>query len=73
MPSTAYLTDELYAGSPVVIIDGYRYCIVSKHKTQFNAHRQLRKLDYKGRMRKVGKWWMILQGLPKKYQNGRLW
>ena len=72
MGATAYITDAAYAGRPVVMVDGYRYYVVSRHKTRFNATGVLRKLDWKGRVRKVGKWWMVLQGLPKKYQNGRL-
>lgn len=70
--TTAYLTDEHYAGRPVAVVDGYKHYVVSKHKTQFNAHRQIRRLDYKGKIRKIGKWWMVLQILPKKFQNGRL-
>jgi hypothetical protein len=67
-----YLTDEHYAGLPVVVVDGYKHYVVSRHKTWFNARRKLWQLDYGGQIRKVGKWWMILHGLPKKFQNGRL-
>ena len=70
--TTAYLTDEHYAGRPVVIVNGYKYYVVSKHRTSFNARRQSRRLDYKGKIRKIGNWWVILQGLPRQYQNGRL-
>jgi len=67
MPSVV-LTSEKYNGRPVVLVDGYKYYFVSRHKTNFNACRQHRRLDYKGKIRKVGKWWVILQGLPGKYQ-----
>jgi len=72
MPATAYLTAETYAGHPVVVDNGYKYYVVSKHKTNFNARRQLRRLDNPAKIRKIGKWWMIIQGLPRQYQNGRL-
>lgn len=68
---TTTLTHEKYGGRPVVRVDGYLYYIVSKHKTQFNARRQHRKLDFRGKIRKVGNWWMILQGLPKDFQEKR--
>ena len=70
--STAYLTAEAYAGRLVVIDNGYKYYVVSKHKTQFNASRQLRRLDSLAKVRKIGKWWMILHALPRQFQNGRL-
>ena len=72
MTITAYLTAWKYGGRPVVMMDGYKYYVVSKHKTQFNARRQLRRLDNPAKIRKIGKWWMILQALPRQYQNGRL-
>lgn len=70
MPS-AILANETYGGHPVVLVDGYKYHVLSKHKTSFNARRQHRRLDYKGKIRKVGNWWMILLGLPGKYQVKR--
>lgn len=53
MPS-AVLTNETYGGHPVVLVDGCKYYVLSKHKTNFNARRQLRRLDYKGKIRKMG-------------------
>ena len=74
MPTTAHLTNEKYAGHDVVVASGYKYYVVSKHKTQFNARRKFGRLDFPktAKIRKVGKWWMVLQGLPRQYQNGRL-
>jgi hypothetical protein len=70
--TTAYLTNEKYGGRPVVSANGYKYYVVSKHRTQFNAHRASRRLDNPSRILKIGTWWMILQTLPKKFQNGRM-
>ena len=67
----AVLTHEKYNSRPVVLVDGYRYYMVSKHKTEANARRQLQRMDYKGKLRRVGDWWMILQGLPAQFQVKR--
>ena len=72
MPATVYLTAETYASHPVAMLNGYKYYVVSRHKTWFNARRRFRQMAYRGKIRKMGKWWMILQALPKKSQNGRL-
>ena len=70
--ASAILANEKYGGRPVVLVNGYRYYVVSKHKTNFNARRrlsQLRRLgSYRGGVYKVGNWWMIIQVLPGQFQ-----
>lgn len=69
--SVTHLTHEKYGGRPVVIINGYKYYVISKHRTKFNANRQLRKLDYPAKVRKADKWWVIVRALPKQFQEKR--
>ena len=66
--ASAILANEKYGGRPVVLVNGYRYYVVSKHKTNFNARRQFRRLGYRGKIHKVGNWWMIIRGLPMQFQ-----
>lgn len=61
---------ETYGGRTVVVIRGRKYYVLSRHRTKFNADRQLKRKRYPfAKIRKVGKWWAIVQLLPKRYQG----
>jgi len=61
---------ETYGGRSVVVIRGHKYYVLSRHRTKFNAKRQVRRSDFPrtAKVRKVGKWWALVQLLPKQYQ-----
>jgi len=74
----AELTTQTYGGHTivvhptmahsVVISRGHKYYVLSKHRTKFNARRQLKRIDLPAKILKVGDWWVVAQGLPRQYQ-----